>query len=179
MKKYILGIIIVISVIFASGCISNSDEVEEPQTLTQGRVTIKYPTTWVVADSKNNETIAAVADPNSINSNSGLGEVSVSIQKRTLNGTSLNKLYNETYSSLFSNSDYNLTSEGSLTIGGYNASECVYTINPNGTGVVKQQKAVWIENDNDVYVILCTAPQNDFQNQLKNFDFILNSFKLS
>ncbi len=182
MKKYILGIIIIIAVIFVSGCTSNSSDVEEPQTLAQNGVLIKYPGTWVAANSENNETIAAVADPNAINKSTGLGEISANIQKRTINSSlknssSFDVLYNQTYQNLFSNSNYTVIAQGNLSIGGYNASECVYTVDENGT--VKQQRAVWIQNGNDVFVILFTAPENKFQSQVKNFDFILNSFKIT
>lgn len=185
MKKYILGIIIIISVIFVSGCISNSEDnnTDQPQTLNKGGISINYPATWVVASSKNNETIAAVADPNSVDSATGLGKISVSIQKKTLNSSSKNSssvdaLFNQTYQDLFSNSTYNLIAEGNATVGQYtNASESVYTIDQNGT--VKQQRAIWIKQGNDVYIILCTAPENEFAAQSKNFEFIINSFKIT
>ena len=184
MKKYILGIIVIISVVLVSGCISNSnnDNADQPQTLAENGISIKFPGTWVSANSKNNETIAAIADPNSIDSSTGLGKISVVIQKRTLNSSlknssSIEALFNQTYKVLFSNNTYNLIAEGNVTVGEYNALECVYTIDKNGT--VKQHRAIWIENNNNVYVILCTAPENEFSSQSKNFDFIINSFKIT
>jgi len=182
MKKYILGIIVIISVTLVSGCISNSDnDIDQPQTLTENGILIKYPGTWVSANSKNNETIVAVADPNSVDSSTSFGKVSVVIQKRTLNSSlknssSIEALFNQNYKNLFSNNTYNLIAEGNVTFGQYNALECIYTVDENGT--VKQHRAIWIGNGNDVYVILCTAPENEFDSQSKNFDFIINSFKI-
>ena len=184
MKKYILGIIVIISVILVSGCISNSDnnDADQPKTLTEGGISIKYPGTWVPANSKNNETIAAVADPDSIDSSTGFGKVSVVIQKRTVNSSSnpssIETLFSQNYKDLFSNSSYKLIAEGNVTVGKYeNAFECVYTIDENGT--VKKHRAIWIENNNDIYVILCTAPETEFDSHSKNFDFIINTFKIS
>jgi hypothetical protein len=185
MKKYILGLMIIILVILASGCISDSDNnnKNQPQTLAENGILIKYPGTWVAADSKNNETIAAVADPGSVDSSTSFGKVSVVIQKKTLNSSlkdssSLEILFEQNYNNLFSNSTYKLIAEGNITFGEYiNASECIYTIDENGT--VKKHRAIWIENGNDVYVILCTAPESEFDSQSKNFDFIINSFKIN
>jgi hypothetical protein len=185
MKKHILGIIVIISVLFVSGCISDSDSnsTDQPQTLAKNGISIKYPGTWVSANSENNETIAAVADPSSVDSDTGFGKVSVIIQKKTLNSSlrnssSLEALFSQTYQALFSNSSYKLIADGYVTAGQYtNASECIYTVDENGT--IKQHRAIWIENGNDVYVILSTAPESEFDSQSKNFDFIINSFKIT
>ncbi|MDR2967273.1 MAG: hypothetical protein LBU74_04940 [Methanobacteriaceae archaeon] len=184
MNKYILGIIIIVSVTLISGCISNSNNNNETQvqTLAENGISIKFPGTWVSANSKNNETIVAVADPNFIDSSTGFGKVSVVIQKKTLNSTSGNStsiegLFNQTYKNLFSNSSYKLIAEGFVTVGKYsNAFECIYTVDENGT--IKKHRAIWIEGNKDVFVILCTAPENEFDSQLKNFDFIINNFKI-
>jgi hypothetical protein len=181
MKKYILGIIIIFSVVLVSGCTDsgNNDE-NQAQTLAKNGISIKYPGTWVSANSKNNETIAAVADPNFIDSSTGFGKVSVVIQRKTLtsasNGT-LEALINQTYKNIFSNSSFNLKAEGNTTIGKFNdVFECFYTEDQNGT--VKKHRAVWIGNGNDVYIILCTAPESEFESQMKKFDFIINSFRI-
>jgi len=182
MKKYILGIIIIISVVLISGCISNSNNNSEnqTQTLVQNGISIKYPGTWVIANNKNNETIAAVADPKFIDSETGLGKISVIIQKKALNqasdNASLEGLFNQTYKKIFSNSSYTLTAQGYISIGNYDGFECYYTVDQNGT--VKKQRAVWIAEGDQLYIILCTAPEKEFDSQLKIFDFIITSFKI-
>jgi len=184
MKKYILGILIIISVVLISGCVSNSNNNNETQiqTLAENGISMKFPGTWVSANSKNNETVVAVADPNFVDSTTGFGKVSVVIQKKTLNSSSkdfssITTLFNQTYQNLFSNSSYKLIAEGYVTVGTYSdALECIYTFDENGT--VKKHRAIWIEDNNEVYVILCTAPENEFDSQFKNFDFIINNFKI-
>jgi len=178
MKKYILGIIIIMAVILVSGCILDSgNDDKQPKTLSKEGISIKYPGNWTVADSKNNETIIAVADPESFDSNTGFGTVSFIIQKRELN-SSYKKLYDATYDKLFSNSNYTLIAQGTIKINDFNnASECIYDAKENGT--IKHHRAIWIQDNNTLYVILCTAPQNQFNSESKNFDFILDSLKIA
>ena len=183
MKKYILGVIIILAVIFVSGCITNSNSGNNttgndtsPLTLAKDGVLIKYPGTWVVANSGSNDSIVAVADPKSKDPGTGYSNVNVNIEKRSLS-TSLNDYFNQTYTQLFSDPNYTPIAQGSVAIGQYTALESVYTVNSNGT--IKQHRALWIENNNEVYVILCTAPQNEFQNQVKNFDFIISNFRIT
>ncbi|KZX17650.1 hypothetical protein MBCUT_01280 [Methanobrevibacter cuticularis] len=176
MKKYILGIIVIIAVIFVSGCISNSDDVNNPQTLSKNGIIIKYPGSWVVANSQSNDSIASVADPSSTNGSSDLAQINVNIERREIT-SSLDSFHNQTYTQLFSNSDYQLIAQGNLTVGDSNALETIYTVNKNGT--ISQHRAVWIQKDNSVYVILFTAPQSKFESQNKNFEFILGSFKIT
>ena len=185
MKKYLLGIIIILAVMFVSGCItdSNSDNGSNvtgndtpPQSLAKNGISIKYPGSWVVATSGSNDSIAAVADPNSKDPITGYSNVNVNIERRPAS-SSLNAYFNQTYSRLFSDPDFNPISQGEISLGQFNALESSYTENSNGT--IKQHRALWIENNGEFYVILFTAPQDDFQNQTKNFDFILSSFKIT
>jgi photosystem II reaction center protein PsbP len=182
MKKYILGIIIILAVIFVSGCITDSNNgnntngTVNPTTLAKNGISIEYPGNWVVANSGANDSILAVADPKFEDSNTGLSSVNVNIERQNLS-SSLISFFNQTYSKLFSNSSYTLLAQGNASVGQYKALECIYTQDANGS--IKQHRALWIENNNEVYVILCTAPQDEFQNQANNFDFILSTFKIT
>lgn len=182
MKKYILGILIILAVIFVSGCITDSNNNNStgndtpPQTLAKNGIIIKYPGTWVVANSASNDSIVAVADPSSKDPATGYSNVNVNIEKRSL-PSSLDSYFNQTYTKLFSNSNFTPIAQGSVSIGSYNALEALYTENSNGT--VKQHRALWIENNNELYVILFTAPQNEYQSQVKNFNFILSNFRIT
>jgi len=182
MKKYILGIIVILAVIFVSGCIADSNNVDTtkndttPLSLAKNGVLIKYPGTWVVANSGSNDSIVAIADPNFKDSGTGYTNVNVNIERRTL-PTSLNTYFNQTYTKLFSDPNITPIAQGNVAIGQFTALESSYVENSNGT--IKQHRAIWIENNNEVYVILCTAPQDEFQNQSKNFDFIISNFKIT
>lgn len=181
MKKYLLGILLIMAVIFVSGCITDSDnsgtnETDIPKTIAKNGILVKYPGSWVVADSGANNSIVAIADPDSKDSDSGFSNVNVNIERQDL-PSSLTSYFNQTYSKLFSNSEYTPIAQGNVSIGEYSALECVYT--QNDEGIVKQHRALWIENNNQVYVILCTAPQGDFDSQSKNFDYIISNFKIT
>ena len=173
---------IILAVIFVSGCIGDSDNNNSstngsaPLTIAKNGVLIKYPGDWVIATSGSNDSIVAVADPNSKDSGTGLSNVNVNIERRSI-PSSLVTYFNQTYTKLFSNSDYTQIAQGNTSIGSYTALEAVYTQDVNGT--IKQHRALWIEHNNEVYVILCTAPQNEFQNQLRNFDLIISSFRIT
>ena len=180
MKKYLLGVIIILAVIFVSGCITDSDNNAKndtsPLTIAKNGILIKYPGNWVVATSDSNDSIVAVADPESKDPSTGYSNVNVNIERRNIS-TSLNAYFNQTYAHLFSNSDYTPIAQGDIIIGQYNALESLYTQDSNGT--IKKHRAIWIENNNEVYVILCTAPPDDFQNHVKNFNFIISSFRIT
>jgi hypothetical protein len=177
-QKYILSAVIIISVILVSGCIYNPSDNGEVKTLNQNGITINYPSNWHLAQSTVNDTIASVGNPAFIDSSNGLGLISVNIQKKLL-PSSLNEFHNEVYNVSFpSNSSFKSISSGNLTIGSYNGLEEIYTITES-SGLVKEYRAIWIENNGYVYVILATAPKNDFENQKVDFDLIINSFKIN
>jgi len=172
---------VILAAIFVSGCIGDSDNNNStnetaPLTIAKNGVLIKYPANWVVATSGSNDSIVAVADPSSKDPATGFSNVNVNIERRSLS-SSLDTYFNQTYKKLFSNSDYTQIAQGNTAIGSYNALEAVYTQDSNGT--IKQHRALWIANNNEVYVILCTAPQNEFQNQARNFELIISSFKIT
>jgi hypothetical protein len=173
-KKHILPMTIIIGVVLSSGCIINNNQ--DYRSLNQNGITMNYPSNWIVANTQVNETIAAVGNPEFIDNSSGLGLVGVNIQKRTLQ-TSLDEYFNQSYQTLFSNSSYKIIGYENITFGGYKSLCADYTVTDNDE--VKEQRAYWIENNGHVYVILCTAPKNDFPSQKKYFDFILNSFKIN
>ncbi|MCK9151472.1 PsbP-related protein [Methanobacterium alcaliphilum] len=177
MKKYFLVVLIISLVIFASGCTSSSDEkTNQTKTIAQNNVSFSYPGTWVVANSRANDTIVAVADPGSVNAQTGFAETVVSIQKREVNGT-FDKMFQQNYASLFDNSSYQRVSESNLTVGSFEAMDNVYTMYDNG--VQKTQRAIWIESGDYVYVILCSALSNQFEDEKQNFDLIIDSFKIT
>lgn len=176
MKKYFLALLVLSLVVFASGCTSNSDNNDnQTKTLSQNNVSFTYPGTWVIANSEANDTIAAVADPKSVNAQTGLAQTVVTVQRKNLTGT-MDSMYADNYESLFSNSSYQRVSEGNLTINNNSVMENVYTADSNG--VTLKQRALWIENNDYVYVILCSALQTQFDKEAQNFDLIINSFKI-
>ncbi|GAB6055274.1 hypothetical protein HYG87_05240 [Methanobacterium alkalithermotolerans] len=176
MRKYFIALLVILFLVFTAGCTSNSDSrTNETITLTQNGVSFDYPGTWVVATSKANDTIASVADPRSVNTATGFAETVVTIQRINRTGT-FNSMYDQNYATLFNNSSYQRVSESNITMGNVQARENVYTVDDNG--ILKQQRAIWIEDSNQIYVILCSALINQFERERQNFDLIVNSFKI-
>ncbi len=176
MKKYFLALLVISIITFTSGCTSSDDNTNTTKTLDQNNISFTYPATWVLGESEVNGTIAAVADPNSVNSQTGFAETVVTVEVKNLSGT-MDAMYAQNYATLFNNSSYQRISEGNLTIGDIQALENVYTVDYNG--VKKQQRAVWIEKDDQVYVILCSSLADQFEKEKNNFDMIVNSFKFT
>jgi len=173
MKRYIL-ILFMVMVVAVSGCTSEDSGTEnQTKTFTANNISFEYPSDWVTANSLANDTVAAVGDPSSVDS-SGLAQVSVVIQSRDLKGN-LYDMYRDNYETLFTNSSYRRVSETNTTIGGYQAIENIYTVTSSGTQ--KKHRAIWIENNGRVYVILCTASADKFDAEARNFDLIVRTLR--
>ncbi|WP_409200421.1 hypothetical protein [Methanobrevibacter sp. DSM 116169] len=172
MKKYLLIIAIIFAVVFVSGCIDgNSDGTNstEIQTISKNGVILKYPSNWVISESTSNSSLISVAAANSIDS-SKIGQVNVNVEKQPIS-ESLSTFVNKTTASLEKDSSYEMISSGQTTMAGYDAIEVVYKSDSNGT--MKMHKAVWIEKDGEAIVVLCSAPEDKFDSNLKIFDYII------
>ncbi len=44
-------------------------------------------------------------------------------------------------------------------------------------GDQKEYRAVWFNENGNIYVVLCSAKSTDFQAQQDNFNLVINSFK--
>lgn len=178
-KYYLIGILAILLVILVSGCIGNSNSDNgnstRVQSITNNGVTLEFPSTWVQANAQDNASILAVADPNSKDSQ-GLSDTNVNIEKKKIS-SSLEADFTSTYTQLSSNSDYQILTEGNVTVASLKGYEATYTTNINGTS--KMHKAIWVQKGDEIYVILCTAPQNKFDSQSSIFDFIISNFSFS
>ncbi|MGB9936675.1 MAG: PsbP-related protein [Methanobacterium sp.] len=182
MKKYLSILIIIVTVIFASGCTDNGNQtsgnaLNKTKLYTGDGFTFEYPSTWETIASHGRDSAVAVGDPSSADA-SGNAKVNVVIQKTVKpQGMQFQDYYNATYTQFASaNMSYTPVSEGTIVLNGITAYENVYKINSDGQ---KEQRAIWIPYNNLIYIILCSAPVSDYENQQENFDTIINSFKLS
>lgn len=175
-----MGILVVLLVISISGCITDNndsnDNTTDIQTVSQKGILIRFPSDWVLAEAQSNDSIISVANSASLDS-SKVADVNVNVEKRVLSG-SFDSMVNSNYASLMSNSSNQLISLGDIKVGDQDAKECIYT-STDDDGKVKQHKAVWLNYGSNVYVILCTAPQDQFDSQLKYFDYIISNIKIT
>lgn len=177
MKKYILSLITLAFIL----SISTSFAVENTtvKNATAENITIKYPGSWDTATSKADSTILSVADPDSVNLNTGLAETVVTIQtivKGEYDTTAT--LYKSNNERLFNNSAYHFISEANTTLNDFEyVKEVNYTVDYND--IVKKRRTLWVGTPDIVYIITCSARQDKFDNEIENFNLVLNSFNVT
>lgn len=176
MRKVIVMVILLLcSVVLVSGCVSDNKKTNETKTYSQNNISFTYPGDWEIANTTSQNAVVAVADPSTVKS--GSPTTLVLIQKPAVSkGSDLNNVYNSNYARYFNNTGFERISEGNITVNNVTALENVYKTNK--TGVSKQYRAVWLDENGSIYVILCIADQSDFENQQTNFNLIINSFKV-
>ncbi|MCE7697558.1 MAG: hypothetical protein K8E24_001440 [Methanobacterium paludis] len=178
MKKYpFLIIALLVFVVSASGCVSNQDQNQTNVTsYSQNNVSFSYPGTWQVTNATSPNAVAAVADPKTVDSNTKVPTTFVVIQKSNATGSDLQTVYNANYATFFNNTGNQRVSDGNITVSGSPAFENVYKTN-SSTGKELEMRAVWLSQNNNIYVILCSALTSDFQKEQPDFDLIIDSFK--
>ena len=120
MRKSVLfiGLVIIILLVFVAIGLNNKEKSQtdtnqtEIQTVSQNGVVIKFPSDWVVAKAMSNDSVIAITDLKSINNSSKIGSVNVNIECRQLNGSSVDTLFNKTYSTLLANDSNQVISLG-------------------------------------------------------------------
>ena len=172
MKKYLVILFILLcAVVMVSGCVTDNKKNNETQTYSQNNVSFNYPGEWATANPTAPNAVAAVADPNSMQS--GSPSTVVIIQKPNATGSNLSAAYASNYATFFNNTGYQQVSEGNITVNGTGALENVYATNSTNP---REYRAVWLNENGTIYVILCVANQSDFKNEQNNFNLIINSF---
>ncbi len=177
MNKYPFLIVVLLSlVVLASGCINNNN-LNQTKTYSQNGIYFVYNGTWEIANVSSTNAIVAVGDPNTVDSQTHEPNTFVLIQKSNVTtGTDLQTAYNQNYANFFNNTTNLRVSEANITINGNKAIENVY-ISTYG-GVQSEMRAVWISQNGQIYVILCGTPSSNFENEQKNFNLVINSFKV-
>lgn len=183
MKRIIgIGLILILLIVGISFFINNPINIENEIDLSkqsidysENGISLSMPGDWVSANSYSNDTVLAVADSN-VKDSSGFNTINVNIEKKS-KARSLQSEFNSNYNTLARNSDYNILYLGNVSFNGEEAMEADYT--SMSTSGVKQHKAIWIKKGSDIYVILCSAPISEYENELGTFDFIINSVKFS
>ncbi len=179
LKKSILIVSLIIVLIGVISCISAADNADSSEvtmlTLSKGGLLIHYPSNWGYSESTSNYSIMAISKLDSIDS-SGVGQVNINFEKKPLEGEFYTYV-NDTYKSMQGDSSYDLISSGGVMVGNVNAVEYIYTSNQDG--VEKEHKAVWFEKGGQAYVLLYSAPPQDFEDNLYIFDYILSDIQIT
>lgn len=174
MRRYLLLMFALLAVMMASGCIT--DQGNETKTFTQNNITFQYPAAWVVVQTTSPDAVAAVADPSSVISGTNSPATQVVIQTPNVtSSTNLTEAYNDNYANFFNSTGNQKVSEANITTDKLTALENIYT--SSSSGIEKQYRAVWLEKNSTIYVILCSAKKADFESLQSKFDIIINSFQ--
>ncbi len=176
MKNYPFFVVIILLslIILTSGCINNN-AVNQTKSYSGNGISFVYNGTWEVANTTSPNAVVAIGDPRTLDAQNE-PTTFVLIQKpNATNGTDIQKAYTQNYITFFNNSSNKRISEANITVNGNKALENVYIT--NSSGVQKQYRAVWLIQNNVIYVILCGALPTNFDKEQKNFDLVINSFK--
>jgi len=189
MKKYLPIFAIIALVVFVAGCVDsgttndtavNTTVPDIPsKTYAKNGISFEYPQSWTSAVSTNIPgTIVGLADPKSINSDRNYNTLAIVSKDQLWTGNTLKESFDATFKEYTNNdSSIQLISERTLNINGLTAYEKVYYINISG--VKKQERSTWLEENGTIYIILCNALPSEFDSQQTNFDLITFSFKIT
>ena len=144
-------------------------------TLSKGGITIQYPSNWGVSESTSNYSVMAISKMDSIDS-FGVGQINIQVEKNSYEGDFYN-FVNETYSKMQKDPSFQLVSSGNVAIGGKDAVEYIYTSSQNE--MEKEHKAIWFEKGGQAYVIMYSAPIEEFENNLYVFDYLLSGIQIT
>lgn len=176
-KSSVFVIILIVFLVFiASGVnAANSSEDTTVLSLAKGGLSIHYPSDWGVGDAVSNYSIMSIVKLASIDS-AGVGQVNVNFEKKPLE-KDLETYLKETYKSMESDSSFEMISSGQTVVCGKEAAEYVYISNDDN--VEKEHKAVWFEKGGQAYVMLYSAPVDQFESNLYVFDYIVSDIQIT
>lgn len=175
LKGSIISIILIIFIVSAVGAAENANDGSEVLSLSKGGLTIHYPSDWGYSQATSNYSIMSISKLDSIDA-AGIGQVNINFEKKPIEGD-FYTFVNSTYKSMPYDSSFNLVSSGESVVGDRQSLEYIYTSNDNG--VEREHKAVWFEKGGQAYVMLYSAPIDQFESNLYVFDYILSDISIT
>ena len=169
---FVISLVLVASSVNAESSEGNSTEI---LTLSKGGISINYPSDWGYSKATSNDSIMAISKLDSIDS-SKIGQVNINFEKRPIEGD-FNTFVNSTYNSMLYDSSFKLISSGEVLLGDKNALEYTY-ISHNDNGGEREHKAIWFEKGGQAYVMLYSAPVDQFESNSYVFDYILADIQI-
>lgn len=175
--KILVGsLITIILIAFLIACASaESDDQLTIQTLSKGGLVIHYPSDWGYSKATSNYSIMAISKLDSIDA-AGIGQVNVNIEKKPIEGE-FYSFVNNSYKSMQHDKSFTLVSSGESTIGDRQSLEYIYVSNDNGNE--REHKAVWFEKGGQAYVLMYSAPLDQFESNLYVFDYLLSDIQIT
>lgn len=174
LKRCIFIFIFVLFIVSISA-VSADSNATSVLTLSKDGITINYPSNWGYSQAISSDSIMAISKLDAIDG-FGIGQVNINVEKRPIEGD-FYSFVNSTYKSMQKDPNYELVSSGNLMVSGKEALEYVYTSKTDG--LQKEHKAVWFERGGQAYVLLYSAPLDQFERNLYVFDYILSDMQIT
>ncbi len=175
LKESIIMVFIILLFTCVIAGVSANDNATNILTLSKGGIVMNYPSDWGYSQATSNDSIMAISKLDSIDSQ-GVGQVNINIEKRAID-TDLNTFLNKTYTSMEHDTSFQLVSSGEVAMGDKVAYEYIYISKDNG--VQREHKAVWFEKGDQAYVVMYSAPVNQFDQNSYIFDYVLSELKIT
>lgn len=178
MRKHVVLILMIFTIFISANavdCVFAAENGTDIQTVSKGGVVLKFPSTWCVAKSTSNTSVVAIASIDSIGLNK-VAAVTINVERKPIEG-SFDDFIENNYASIEKDESFNLSSSGAVAFGDMQGKEYTYISNMNGT--VKEHRAIWIDHDDEAYVILYSAPIDQFNSNLKVFDYVIKNIQIN
>ena len=176
LKASIITFILLLFLISATSMVTAEDNSDLTMlSISKSGITLNYPSNWGVSKPTSNYSVMAISKLDSIDS-FGVGQVNILVEKKAIDGNFKN-FVNNSYKSMQKDTSFQLVSSGNVSIDGHDALEYIYTSNENG--VEREHKAVWFEKGGQAYVIMYSAPLDQFEDNLHVFDYILSHIQIT
>lgn len=176
LTRGILVISVLLLIVCAFSCVNAADNSEiTMETLSKSGIVVHYPSNWGYSESTSNYSFMALSKLDSIDS-FGVGQVNINFEKKPIEGE-FYTFVNDTYKSMERDSSFDLVSSGGLMLSNIDAVEYIYT-STDDNGVTREHKAVWFEKGGQAYVMMYSAPPEQFENDLYVFDYMLSDIQV-
>ncbi len=172
----VFGYIVIADVHFDNSDKGNSNESVTMLSASKGGVTINYPSNWVISQATSNNSVIAVSKQSSID-NKDIGQVNILVEKKEFTGD-FGSFVNQTYANIKADPSYDLISSGEVEINGEKALQYIFTSN-SSDGVTRQHKALWFERGNVAYVIMYSAPVDQYDANMAAADYIIQHITIN
>jgi predicted Zn-dependent protease len=163
-----LGMLVFLSVLtigaLLAGCGGSGEQGASPATkhYAKNGISFDYPNTWGPGNSSDPNAIAALVSPTT--------EVFVVVLKETMPSGYTLKIFND--ETVMSMNPTQMISGTFPTVAGVPACESVFKTNDS------QMRTVILEKNDNIYVIICSAPVATFDNAQTSFNMVINSFEV-
>ena len=178
LKASIITLILIVFLMFAASSVSadaNNAEDNPIQTLSKGGLVINYPSDWGYSKANSQYSIMSISKLDSIDAG-GVGQVNINFEKKPIEGDFYNFISNN-YKAMEKDPSFQIVSSGQSSIAGKEAVEYIYI--SKELNLEREHKAVWFEKGGQAYVLLYSAPVDQFDSNMYVFDYILSDIQIT